>query len=283
MTEAALNLNGIAQAIAHVQESSTSENRDALLTLADGRTFIYSDNDQEYGEIERFVKFEGSVSTIESFAELVVEYAKRFESKKAVGAPVTKGPTGKNQTVTFTSNGATYSPDDEDRRHQFTYRRVLSQQWVALTAILGKPLSHKELIRALQTLKPSITNYDVIISAFRRLTVSKDVKLVSEPVLNESGDSANGYNVQLSVKGGTSETTLPSELDAYLPFARGSQASYIVPIDVDLSERDGVPIITLYAQTLPAIADQAVLDEMKFFDEQMEATGLKDLLTVVNF
>jgi hypothetical protein len=265
-------LDNIAQAIAHIQETSTSENRDALLTLADGRVFLYNDNEQEYAEIDRFVKKEGSVSTVESFAELVVEYAKR-EGK----------PTGEDQTVTFTTAGATYSPDDDDRRHLFTYRRVLSQQWQALRAVLGKPLTHKELIRTLQSLSPSIADYTLVLTAFRRLTISKDVKLVSEPVLNESGDSNNGYNVQLSVKGGTSETTLPSALTARVQYARGGEATYEVPIEVDLSDRDGVPVISLFAPLIDAIADKAVLDEMKFFDEQMAATGLKDLLIVINF
>jgi hypothetical protein len=275
------DMGSLPQAIAHIQDTSTAAKRDALVTLVDGRQFIYSDKEQEYAEIERFVKFEGSVSTVESFAELVVEYAKRFETKaqgKTAAAAIK--PTGRNQTVTFTSKGATYSPDDEDRRHLFTYNRVLSQQW---NALVGKSMFHKDFIRALQTLSPSIVDYSLVLASFRKLTVSKDVKLVSEPVLNDSGDSNNGYNVQLSVKGGTSETTLPSMITAKVQFARGGAATYDVPIDVDLSDREGVPVITLYAQTLAAIADQAVLDEMKFFDEQMDATGLKELLTVVNF
>lgn len=282
-------LDHIAQAIAHVQNTATA-NRDALLSLLlsigveDGRKFLYDDREQKYQEIDRFVKFEGQVSTVESFAELVVEYAKRFEAKAAnkLSHDFAKA-TGNNQTVTFTGKGATYSPDDEDRRHLFTYQRAISQQWQALVAVLGKPLTHKELIRALQTLSPSITDYALVIASFRKLTVSKDVKLVSEPVLNDTGDSNNGYSVQLSVKGGTSETTLPSWITARVNYTRGSAAAYDVPIEVDLADRDGVPVITLYSPTLAAIADQAVMDEMKTFSESMEASGLKDLLVVVNF
>ena len=261
-----------AQAIALLQKTSTAAERDALLTLADGRVFLYSDDDQKYHEIPRFVKLEGKVSTVESFAELVAEYAKR--QGKA---------TGEKQTVTFTSTGATYSPDDDDRRHLFTYNRVLSQQWQALRGILNQPLSHKALIRALQSLSPSIINYPLVMASFRRLTVSKDVRMVSEPILNESGDSNNGYNVALSLKGGTSETTLPSAIDVKVNYARGSEATYVIPVEVDLTEREGVPVITLFAPLIDAIADQAVLDEMKFFDEQMETVDLSDLLTVVNF
>jgi hypothetical protein len=271
MTQGTEDLSGIAQAIAHIQETATA-NRDALLTLADGRQFIYNDAAQEYEEIDRFVKLEGSVSTVESFAELVIEYARRGSWKK-----------GEHQTVTFTSSGATYSPNDVDRRHLFTYRRVLSQQGQALVAILGKPLSHKELIRALRSLSPSIVDYALIMNGFRRLVVSKDVRLASEPVLSESGDSNNGYNVQLSIKGGTSETTLPSAIDVRVQFARGGTASYNVPVEVDLSDKDGIPVITLFAPTLPAIVDQAVLDEMHLFDETMDSSGLTELLTVVNF
>lgn len=261
-----------AQMIAHIQETSTAAQRDTLLTLDDGRKYLYNDNLQHYEEINRFVKLDGAVSTVESFAQLVAEYAHRVGRAD-----------GSLQTVTFTSAGATYSPDDDDRRHLFTYKRVLSQQWLALRGFVGKPMAHKELIRGLQALSPSIVDYPIVLASFRRLTVSKDVRLVSEPVLNESGDSNNGYNVQLSVKGGTSETTLPSAIDVKLPYARGSSAQYVVPVEVDLTDKDGVPIITLFAPLLDAIADQAVMDEMRLFDAQMGTSGLDKLLIVVNF
>lgn len=266
------DFENLAQAIALVQNTSTAAKRETFVTLVDGRTFLYDDSEQKYEEIERFVKLEGSVSTVESFAELVVEYAKR-KGRKA----------GDNQTVTFTSIGATYSPDDVDRRHLFNYKRVLSQQWNALKAVLGKPLSHKDLIRALQGLSPSIVNYPLVMTAFRKLVVSKDIRLASEPILNEIGDSDNEYKVHLSIKGGSAETTIPAALDVKVQYARGGEAMYVVPVEVDLTERDGIPVITLFAPLIDAVADQAVLDEMKFFDEQMEATGLKDLLIVVNF
>lgn len=266
------DMGGAAQAVALIQETSSYSKRDALLTLDDGRRFLYNDKEKTYEPIERFVKLAGEVSTVESFAELVVEYAKR--STRAAG---------EKQTVTFTSAGATYSPDDDDRRHLFTYKRVLSQQWLALKAVLGKPMSHKDLIRALQTLSPSIVDYPLVMASFRRLVVSKDVKLVSEPTLNETGDSANGYNVHLSLKGGTTETTLPSSITLRLQYARGGDATYDVPVEVDLTAKDDVPVVTLFAPLIDAIADQAVMDEMKAFDEAMDRTGLKELLVVVNF
>jgi len=274
-------MQDLTEAIQHIQETATAHEREAILNLEDGRKFIYDDAEQRYEAIERFVKFEGSVSTVESFGELVVEYAQRFE-QKAAGDPDVK-PTGRNQTVTFTSDGAWYSPDDDDRRHKFTYKRVPSQQWNALKAALNRPMSHKDLIRTLQTLSPSIENYALVITAFRRLIVSKDVKLASEPILNAEGQSGNAYSILLSVKGGTTETTLPSTLDVKLQFARGSEATYIVPVEVDLTEKDDIPVITLFAPTLDAIADKAVLDEMRFFDERMDRSGLTDLLMVVNF
>jgi len=266
------DLDTIAQAVHLIQETSTAANRDAFVTLDDGRRFLYSDADKKYDEIDRFVKLEGAVSTIESLADLVVTYSKRLNRVN-----------GGNQTVTFTSDGAKYSPDDEDRRHVFTYKRVLSQQWQTLVSLLNKPMSHKELIRALQSLSPSIENYALVMAAFRRLVVSKDVKLASEPVLNESGDSGNSYSVQLSIRGGTTETTLPSVIDLKLQYARASEAIYDVAVDVDLSDRDGVPVITLFAPTLPAIADKAVIDEMKYFDDTMKANSLSETLIVVNF
>lgn len=272
-TEINTEYENLAQAIALIQSTSTAGQRDAFVTLADGRVFLYADSSNEYHEIDRFVKMTGSVSTIESFADLVTEYAKRVDQT-----------TGKNQTVTFTSDGALYSPDDNDRRHLFTYKRVPSQQWAALdVALKSGPMSHKGLIRTLQSLSPSIVNYPLVMASFRRLVVSKDVRLASEPILNESGDNTNGYNVQLSIKGGTSETTLPSVIDLRLQFARGSEAVYEVPVDVDLTDKDGVPVITLFAPTLPAIGDRAVLDEMKFFASQMDEGKLDDLLVVVNF
>jgi hypothetical protein len=277
----------LTDAIKHIQDTSAAKTRQPFVTVPDGRVFQYSDHDQFYDEIDRFVRFEGSVSTVESFAELVVEYARRFEQKKFATGEAGLKPTGTNQTVTFTSAGATYSPDDEDRRHLFTYHRVLSQQWNALVAALGKPLSHKGLIRTLQTLSPSIVNYPQVFAAFQRLAISKDVRLTSEPVLGLNGASDNSYHVSLSIKGSNvGETTLPSQIEAEVNYARGGSAAYIVPIEVDLAEDEkdeGVPVITLFAPTLAAIADQAVMDEMKLFEESMTASGLTELLTVVNF
>jgi hypothetical protein len=271
-TEDIEGYENLTQAIAHIQNTATAAKREATITLADGRVFLYDDRDQKYTEIDRFVKFEGAVSTVESFAELVAEYAKRF--KRADGA---------KQTVTFTGVGATYSPDDDDRRHLFTYKRVLSQQWLALKTALGKPMSHKDLIRALQTLSPSIVDYPLVMASFRRLVVSKDIRMTSEPILNDSGDSTNGYNVNLSLKGGTTETTLPSSITVKVQYARGSEATYEIPVEVDLTEKEGIPIVTLFAPLIDAIADQAVMDEMKSFHEAMERTGLKELLVVVSF
>jgi hypothetical protein len=259
-------------AIEHLQETATA-GRDAIIEVGDGsgRRFIYDDAEKKYIELDRFVKQDGYVSTVESFAELVMEHAKRNERA-----------TGKNMTVTFTSSGATFSPDDNDRRDIFTYRRVLSQQWEALKQILGKPMSHKALIRTLQALSPSIVNYQIIFASFQRLAISKDVKLVSEPILNADGHSGNSYAVNLSIKGAVAgETTLPANIEMRLQYARGSSAKYDVPVEVDLTENDGTPVITLFAPTLDAVADQAVLDEMEYFEEQ--TSTLTDLLNVVNF
>jgi hypothetical protein len=261
-------------AIEHVQETSVY-GLDPIVDAGDGsgRKFLFDFNTSEYKPIERFVKHEGAVSTVESLAELVAEYARRFERT-----------TGKNMTVTFTSSGASFSPDDFDRRHVVTYRRVLSQQWEALKSSLGKAMSHKALIRTLQALSPSIENYPLVFAAFQRLAISKDVKLTSEPVLGANGQSDNTYHVSLSIKGAVAgDTTLPSQITLKLQYARGSSATYEIPVEVDLSENDGTPVITLFAPTLDAVADRAVLDEMSYFDTQMEVSGLPDLLCVVNF
>mgnify|MGYP001576363221 FL=1 len=262
------------EAIEHLQETAIAK-RAAVIEAGDGsgRRYLYNDESKGYEEIDRFVKYEGSVSTVESLAELVAEYAKRFER-----------PSGKNMTVTFTSAGATFSPDDADRRHAFTYRRVLSQQWTALRAALEEPMSHKGLIRTMQSLSPSILDYPVVFAAFQRLAISKDVKLVSEPILGAEGKSDNTYRVNLAIKGAIAgETTLPSLIDVKVQYARGGEAAYVIPVTVDLAEDDGTPVITLFAPTIGTVADQAVLDELTYFDRAMERSGLTDLLCVVNF
>lgn len=268
------DLGNLAQAIGHVQETSIF-GREPIIDLGDGsgRKFLFNYKTARYEPVDRFVKQEGSVSTVESLAELVAEYAKREDRK-----------TGQDMTVTFSSNGATFSLDDRDRRHSFIYRRVLSQQWETLRQILGKPMSHKALIRALQSLSPSIVNYPQVFAAFQRIAISKDVKLTSEPTLGAKGQSDNSYHVSLSIKGAVAgDTTLPSQIEVTLQYARGGSQFYTIPIEVDLAENDGTPVITLFAPTIEAVADQAVLDEMALFDEQMDANGLTEILTVVNF
>lgn len=260
------------ESIELIQDTSTAAKRATLIKDSSGVEHLYDDSEQKYFPLARFVKQEGAVSTVESLVDLVEEFAKRTGRK-----------TGKTMTVTFTSKGATFSPDDDDRRHSFTYGRVLSQQWVAFRDVISKQMTHKGLIRTLQALSPSIIDYPRIFALFQRLAISKDVKLVSEPVLN-SGSSENSYRVNLSIKGAhAGETDVPSQIEVRIQYARGSSAFYTIPVEVDLADNDGTPVITLFAPTIDAVADQAVLDELTFFKSQADLRGLTELLTVVNF
>ena len=76
------------------------------------RTWMLDPSKNEYVELKRHVKQEGTVSNVESLIALVKEESVRRER-----------PDGFSMTVTFDGEGAAFSPDDSERLDSYRYRR----------------------------------------------------------------------------------------------------------------------------------------------------------------
>jgi hypothetical protein len=241
------------------------EGRAALLQAKDGsgRQWLYSDAARGYVPIDRVVVLTGGVSNIESFAALVKEEVIRRESQA-----------GEFMTVIFNLNGARFSPDDRVCLDSFTYERTLSPQFTALKGYLGKVLEHKQLVSALQVLRPSIVGYPELIRQFKKVTFNEKTNIVSEPFLT-GGVNDNSYSVSVQAQGEgsqsapTSTTQLPGEFEVELQYARGSEKKYRTTIEVDLStvlngERKELRF-TLVAPDLPNVEELAIEDEVAHF------------------
>lgn len=266
-------------ALSHVPE----DGREAILTATDGsgKQWLYNDAERRYEPLaDAIVKQSGAVSNIESFIALVLEETKR--------RPIDGKPhNGEFMTVVFNLAGGKFSADDRLRRDHFTYERTLSPQWRALIATLNKPLEHKQLVSALQLLRPSIIGYADLMLQLRKIHFTDKTNIVSEPTLQD-GKNENTYGVEVAVTGGTSNTTrtaLPSQFDVNLQYARGSEKRYSTTIEIDLStiqkgERKELRF-TLIAPDLTNVEEAAVEDEVALFREQTKA--VPRLLTLVDY
>jgi hypothetical protein len=195
------------------------------------------------------------------------------------------------QIETTYLKGASFSPDDRVRIDHFSYERALSPQWEALVAVLGKPLEHKQFVQALQLLRPSITDYPDIIRQFKKVSFTDRTNIVSEPTLT-LGQNENLYKVDVNVSGGGAtdsgqrSTSLPSEFEIVLQYARGSSMKYRMVVELDLttiSKGDRKELrFTLVAPDLPNVVEQAIEDEVIYF-RQRTAGELPRLLTLVDY
>jgi hypothetical protein len=273
--------------------------REAQIVVGDGhkkRYFLYDDDAAKYVEVvgvERAVLQTGDVSNVESFLALVREETVRratdvaddgslspaTDRKKGATSLATKRHDGSFMTVVFGAKGATFSPDDRIRLDAFTYTRVHSPQWSALIASLNKPYEHKEFIRALQRLRPSIVNYEELMRQLRKISFSDKTNIASEPLL-QNGQSQNEYRVDIEVRGGvtagntSTSTALPSSFDVSLQYARGGEHRYTTTVEIDLStlmkaERKELRF-TLIAPDLPNVEESAIDDEVAFFRSKVE-------------
>jgi len=289
--------------------------RDNLLTVDDGhgikRLYIYNDGEKKYAPIDerRIVLQTGEVSNVESFLALVREETLRRGAAVTDSAPdnpkstTTRKPAAKADrsetlavvrhdgsfmTVVFNAKVAKFAPDDRVRLDSFGYERALSPQWNALVGALGKPMEHKDLIRVLQRLRPSIKRYEDLMRDLRKITFSDRTNITSEPLL-QAGKNQNEYKVDLEVRAGTdslSQTTaLPSSFDVELQYARGGDKRYATTIEIDLStfikgERKELRF-TLIAPDLPNVEEAAIDDEVAFF--RAETADIPRLLILQDY
>lgn len=241
--------------------------REPELKLADGsgRRWIFNDSEGYYLPIERYVKRERCVSNVESFAAMVLEEARRAKSD------------GDWMTVIFGQAGALFHLDDRDGRATFAYSRELAPQWKTLVTA-PTDVEHKEFIRLLQRLRPSIVEYPFILQQFRKISFGSGLKVESAPILTE-GKAGLQFALELTAANATTKAALPAAIALKVPYSRGSSQTYDVDAEVSIDlEEDGPKKSFVFSLLFPdreVIEEQAVSDEVSWFKEK--TAGLVNL------
>ena len=229
------------------------------------RRFIYDDQSGAYKLIDRVVRQTGDVANVYCLADVVLEEARRRDNE-----------TGEWMTVTFGEFGASFSPDDRSRLDGYRYTRVLSPEWTTVRNVLGKPMTHVDFLRVLQSLRSVLANAGTVIRAFRGIDVSRVARIASSPTLQE-GRASVGLAIDVVVKmTGGGETTarqdLPETLTFVLPFARRDHLLVELEAEVFVEvAREGEKESLRFGFVIPDIA------EVERDARQRELTDFREL------
>lgn len=245
--------------------------------------YLYSDKDSQYHPLVPAMK--RGLSTVESLATAVLEEARRVES-----------PQGDFMTVIFTEKGGMFYPNDKARVDEWSFDRTHSQQWQHLMAWINRPLKHKDFIRVLQGLRPSIKNhldtpddasgltaYAALMRIYRSVSFDSNTKVTSQPMIT-AGKTGGSVNFTMTTKaGGEQEVDLPTEIPLVMPFVKGSETLYQFTVEVDaaLDEDTSQPVFMLVFPDRENIVDQAISDEVAYFKRETEK--LPNLLVLLDY
>ncbi len=184
-------------------------------------------------------------------------------------------------TVSLTRSGGSFHCDDKTRLDHYAYVRQLSQQWLALEKVLGKPMKHLDLLRFIQSMKPSIPAYNELSLAYRRVSFDHQTTIDSQPVVDDMGKAKHQIIVEVTVKGGQAQAKLPATIDMSMPVARAGQ-EYSFQLDVDPALDTSKQItFTLIFAAKDMIFDTMLTDEAKELREACDE--LEDLLVIENY
>lgn len=263
-----------------------SMKRPEIVQIQGTGTFIYCDYDKRYTQVKPNV-FDRQVSNIESFAAYLIKFVDNYLSfKNDTGTEYT----GRYTTVSFSQNKATaFLQDDAGCEDRINYHRTLSPQWQLLSDKTNKRLSHNELLRVLQGLRPSFPSseaYNDFMRQYRKVSFDEKVTVNSQPQV-EQGRGGSSIVVEFGRNGGTGQTALPNTLALRMQYARDSQRYYEIELEIDSSlntdtkDKPKLEFSILWPEQDNVIA-QAVSDEIADF-KALVAEKLPELLVVVNY
>ena len=250
---------------------------DLLSTDTDGQ-YIYSDRDQQYRKVT-VPTFQRQVSNIESFAAYLLKEQERENLSHLDGL---------NTTVTFSENRASCQLNDKvSKEDLIAYDRENSPQWKYLIDKLTRKLTHAELLRVFQGLRPSFDqDYQEFMRSYRKVSFDEKLTINSQPVFEE-GKAGVSMGIEFTrAGGGTNKTALPATLNLKVQFARDSKRFYLVELEIDScissnKEKPGLEFSLLWPDKDNVVA-QAVADEIADF-KGLVSERLPELLVVVNY
>ena len=257
--------------------------RSGLVTDANGRQYLWDEKDKCYNSLEinpiQLAPIVRTVSTADSLGAVVLEEAQRAGHNK-----------GERMTLLLDDEGATFWTNDSEatRHQQWRYRRQKSQQWEALTRLLGRQLTGKQLYTALQGLAPSIVGANDVVQSFKSVQVVDNGTYIDSNTFTD-GTNTNLTSSSITVSGGSEgdkNVKIPKNISFRLPIVRGATTKYEVTANVEIgTERrnDKTHVcFSLYIPTFDLTKEQLLIDESDYFAEQL-AAKLPRLLIGMNY
>ncbi len=230
---------------------------------------FYNDANRCY-VVRDYLKNSEEVSTVQSFSDFIKEELKRRNKE-----------TGKYATAVISSQGGHFTADDDFQRGNCTFRRSLSEQWLAFKNCIGRSYSHEEFLLLMQKLSPSIVNFEELYPTLLDIRVIGRAETVSKPFY-VNGETEEGVKIKFKMRGGEDEDIiLPDSFIVRLPYAKGNYDKlYDVEVNLVYDNRGGVSIL-IQAPKFEQAEEQALLDEVNFLKEELKQ--YPELLVLFNF
>ena len=234
------------------------------------KTFIYDDSSAHY-KLNTEYPQDKDVRSVKAFAELIKEELRRREN-----------PTGNKATVKINLGGGYFIPDDNFGRTKTTFQRLNSQQWNIVKNGINKDYDHKSFLKFLQSLRPSIEDFQDLFRRFATLRMVGETQITSNPIFTEDGQNS-GYTCRYKLEDGCDgEDTFPGGFDVEVQFAKAGDKTYTIPIDLLFyrDEYDNIRIETS-CPLFENIEEQAILDEANYIKQEL--SDLSELLVLSDF
>lgn len=231
---------------------------------------FYDDSDRCY-RVRDYLKNSEEVSTVQSFSDFIKEELKRRDKT-----------TGKLATAVINSAGGHFTADDDFQRGNCTFKRSLSEQWLAFKRCIGNSYSHEEFLLLMQKLSPSIVNFEDLYPTLLDIRVIGRAETVSKPFYVNGETEAAGVKIKFKMRGGEDEDIiLPDHFTVRLPYAKGNYDKlYDVDVNLVYDNRGGVNIL-IQAPMFEQAEEKALLDEVEFLKNELKQ--YPDLLVLFNF
>lgn len=231
---------------------------------------IYNDKAKEYEEYTSAPENK-TVGSVKAFSNCIKEELRRREKT-----------TGDKATVRIYSNGGTFIPDEDFGVFKITYDRINSQQWNLIKGNINKIMSHRVFLEFVQSLKPSIQNFDELFARLSSIRMIGNSTLCSTPIF-VNNQQEQGYKCTYKLEDGyEGEELLPNGFICTVPFVKAGEKLYEIPIEVLFyrSEDDELGIRVM-SPLFENIEEQAIIDEAQFIKE--DTKDYTDLLVLSDF
>lgn len=235
-------------------------------------TLVYNDGTKKYEE-PAGTKYTYAVTSASALVDFIKEECNRRDNK-----------IGNKSTLQLNSTGGLFIADTDYKYGVCEYNRKFSQQWEVLQKYANQTLSHKEFMRALKKLKPSIDEFDAVFQAYAQIRLIGNSKLISNPIFTNN-QAESGYMCKYTIEGSEKdeqETTLPAGFTISLPYGKGTEDLYDVDIELLFSRNEYDELeIEFGVPELDNIEEQAIKDEAQYIRDNTE--DLAELLILADF